>query len=171
MGVLLLWVVAMVVGTLVADAVLGSGGDELGSPSVVASQYIVPPVFGLVVTVTVISRRRWWTPTLSDPVPTRAWVWVVPGIVVVGAFITTDWARVGDAGGGLVLWFVLGMLTVAVSEELLFRGLVLTALRERFGEAVAAGWTIVLFAVVRSVPWSSIRCSCSPPPPVASCTT
>ena len=83
-GVLLLWVVAMVVGTLVANAVLGSGGDELGSPSVVAAQYIVPPVFGLVVTVTVISRRRWWTPTLSDPVPTRAWVWVVPGIVVVG---------------------------------------------------------------------------------------
>ena len=49
------------------------------------------------------------------------------------------------------VWFVLGMLTVAVSEELLFRGLVLTALRERFGEAVAAGWTIVLFAVVHSV--------------------
>jgi membrane protease YdiL (CAAX protease family) len=150
-GVLLLWVVAMVVGTLVAHVAFGSVGDELGSPSAVAAQHIVPPLFGLVVTVTVVSRRHWWTPTLSDSVPTRPWVWVVPGLVVAGALITTDWARVGSARGSLLLWFVLGILTVAVSEELLFRGLVLTALRERFSEAVAAGWTIVLFAVIHSV--------------------
>lgn len=151
LGVLLLWVVAMLVGTFVAEAALGSGGDELGSPSAVAAEHIVPSLFGLAVTVAVISRRHWWTPTLSDPVPTRRWVWVVPGLVVVGALITTDWARVGSAGGRLLLSFVLGMLAVAVSEELLFRGLVLTALRQRFSEALAAGWTIVLFAVMHSV--------------------
>lgn len=150
-GVLLLWLVAMIVGTLVAHAAFGSVGDELGSPSAVAAQHIVPPLFGLVVTVVVITRRHWWPPTLSDPVPTRSWVWAVPGLVVLGAFITTDWARVGGAGGSLLLWFVLGVLTVAVSEELLFRGLVLTALRERFSEAVAAGWTVVLFALAHSV--------------------
>ena len=149
--VLLLWVAAMIVGTLVANVALDPGGDELASPSSVAVEHIVPPLFGLVVTLTVISRRHWWAPTLSDPVPTRAWVWVVPGIVAVGALITTDWARVGSAGIGLLLWFVLGVLTVALSEELLFRGLVLTALRQRFREAVAAGSTVILFAVAHSV--------------------
>lgn len=150
-GVLALWLVAMLVGTLVAQVAVGSQDDDLGSAGAVAAALIIPPLFGLVVTVYFISRRGWWSRVLRDSVPARSWVWAVPAIVVVGALISTDWARLGDAGAGLVLWLLLGVLTVAVSEELLFRGFVLTALRDSVTEPVAAGWTLVLFALAHSV--------------------
>ena len=150
-GLGLLFLVAMLMGTLVAGVTLGTEGDDHGTPTMIAAEDIVPALFGLVVTVAAISVKRWWPWVLRDSVPTRPWVWVVPVIVAAGALVATDWARLGGAGAVLVLWLAFGVLTIAVTEELFFRGLVLTALRGSFSEPFAAGWTVVIFALAHSL--------------------
>ena len=67
----------------------------------------------------------------------------------------TDLLAVNNASGLLAAVVTISLFP-AVSEEMLFRGLVLTGLRRRFGPAAAVAGAGTLFALVHLNPWQFI---------------
>jgi membrane protease YdiL (CAAX protease family) len=145
-GVLVAWLAAGLVGAFVVYRVVGSEDDALVDPGVELAG-VVPSAAALLVIVGVISWLRWWPVVRRDDVPARAWAWVFPlGIVVAGA-ASADWGRVGSAGTALIASLALSVLAVAASEELVFRGFVLRAMRDHYPELGAALITTALFGL------------------------
>ena len=85
---------------------------------------------------------------LHEELRTRRWVWIVPITLLVASVATIDYGRLGTAGIALGVGLLVGTLFIGVSEELLFRGVVLTFMRDRYREWIAATVTAVLFGAI-----------------------
>lgn len=89
----------------------------------------------------------WWRPALRDEHRSRhRWPLVAPALAAVALLMNlggTDW----DAYSGAFLGASLVLLLVGFTEELVNRGLLLTALRSRLTEPWVWFWTSLLFAV------------------------
>lgn len=101
----------------------------------------------LVIIVAVISVLRWWDVVLHERLRARPWVWIAVVVPLGMSLGFTDWGNVSES-----LTLSLGVLVISLligtSEELLFRGVVLTSMRDRYGrEWLAALITTLLFAV------------------------
>jgi membrane protease YdiL (CAAX protease family) len=126
---------------LVVSVLLGgSGGDPLGSTAGLLRQALGDGVV-LVVLVVVVSVLGGWRPVLAEPARARSW-WGV-GVLVVFTAVTlvafTTPLRT-DAGGYLGALLV-GLLAVALVEELVFRGVLVAGFRR-----VAPEWVVWLVA-------------------------
>ena len=72
----------------------------------------------------------------------------VPWVVVVLLLITADWRNIHARGPGLLLLTALATLIVGFCEELVFRGLVLTAFRRSMSEAGAWFFSTLAFGLL-----------------------
>ena len=128
----------------VAKATFDNSFPELSR----ATSLIPGRVTELVLIVVVISVLRWWPVVLHESLRARAWVWVVVAVPLGMSLGFTNWSALAAAGWALSLSVLLLSLIIGFSEELLFRGVILTAMRDRYGrEWLAALITTVLFAV------------------------
>jgi len=119
------------------------------TPDLPSALNLLPgPAIALVLAVLVTTVYGWWPEVLSEHRRVRRWLWLIPAAFVVAAALLTDYGRLATAGPALTASLVLSTLLVAASEELAFRGVVLTFLRDRFREWVAAVVTAVLFGAL-----------------------
>ncbi|PZE89623.1 CPBP family intramembrane glutamic endopeptidase [Curtobacterium sp. MCBD17_008] len=132
----LLPVLLLVVGSLLG----GAGGNPLGSTAGLLRQALGDGLV-LVVLVVVVSALGGWRSVLTEPARARSW-WGV-GVLVVFTAVTlvafTTPLR-ADAGGYLGALLV-GVLAVALVEELVFRGVLVAGFRR-----VAPEWVVWLVA-------------------------
>ena len=122
-----------------------STGDYPDQDSV--NVLLIGQSIALAVVVLTISLARWWPVVLHERLRVRPWVWVVAVAPVVTAVALTDYGRLATAGVTLGLTLLLGTLLIGVSEELMYRGVVLTFLRDRYREVIAAVGTTLIFGL------------------------
>jgi uncharacterized protein len=145
--VIALWVVASLAGALLGRVLTGPEDDAFASTAVTLGNDALPAAFGIAVAVAVTARLRWWQPVLRDARRAPAWAWVfVLGLAGAGALLV-DWSRLSGSGATLLVTVGVTALLIAASEELVFRGVVLIALRGRYSEFWAALITAALFGI------------------------
>jgi len=138
---------------LVGFALLPSLVDLFRSASIVfefpdqaaATNVLIGSTTGLVVAVAAVSLLRWWPVVVHESLRMRGWGWLVPATILVAVVALVDFAQLGRAGIGIAVTVLLITLLIASGEELVFRGIVLTFLRVRYREGVAALVTTLVF--------------------------
>jgi hypothetical protein len=129
-------------------------GDAIDSyPDVesVVRALIADTLVTLAIACLAIWRLGWWRLVLHERRCARGWVWVVPITLAATSLGTVDYSCLRDAGLGVTLALLLGTLLIPTAEELMFRGVVLQALRDRHREGVAAALTALLFGAFHLV--------------------
>lgn len=116
----------------------------------VASE-LVPDLGGALIAVVVILRLGWTREVLVEHRRLRPWVWVVPVSLVAVSLVAVDWQRFGSVGPLLATTLVLATFATGLSEELLFRGVALVAMRDRYGELAAGILSSLLFGATHLV--------------------
>lgn len=119
--------------------------DELTSVSNVTRAFLVPEAVSVLVACAVVYRLGWWNLVLHERLRAARWVWVVPIAFLVASVALVDYGRLRVAGAAVALALLLATLLIAVGEELMFRGVVLQAMRDRYSETTAALVTALLF--------------------------
>lgn len=114
--------------------------------------YLAPIGLSALFVAAVVTYLRWWGPAMVEHKRVEGWVVVVPIIMVVGILAQTDYAGLASKGGLFVLGLLAAMLCVGFAEEMMFRGIGLTALRAHgFTEGRAALWSTVVFGLAHAV--------------------
>lgn len=146
-GVVALWGTFLLLPAVV-DWMAGGRFDNY-FPDTARVAALLPGRFAeLALVVVVITVLRWWPVVLHERLRARPWVWVT--VVVPGALIVwfVDRDNVVESGAALVLGVLVISLAIGFSEELLFRGVILTAMRDRYGrEWLAVLITTSVFAL------------------------
>lgn len=119
--------------------------EELTSVSNVMRALIVPYAVSTLVACAVTQRLGWWDVVLHERLRARRWLWIVPISFVVASVALVDYGRLQVAGAAVAFALLLGTLLIAAGEELMFRGVVLHAMRDRYSETTAALLTALLF--------------------------
>ncbi|TIC87726.1 CPBP family intramembrane metalloprotease [Nocardioides sp. GY 10113] len=143
-----LLVLALLVLPLAVPGATQAGADEYPTVGDAADQALQAAAT-LAVVVLAITWLRWWRPVWREPDArprARPWVWIA-GLPLPLALATADWSRIA-AVPDVALTLALFALLVGAGEELLFRGVMLTFLRERHREWVAVLVTTVVFATL-----------------------
>ena len=134
-------------GTVLSDLV----GDDQPAAQF-ALGHLVPLPIGIALLLLYVRRaglgsavwRERPTPTL---VPPRRWLIAIPVIAIVEPLVELADVPWADVALGLVAVVALGTLLVGLGEELLIRGVLLTAVRRRHGELVTLLVTAGVFAL------------------------
>jgi hypothetical protein len=79
-----------------------------------------------------------------EPLRARAWVWIVVLVPLAMSLWFIDRDNVGASGWALTWGVLVISLLIGFSEELFFRGVILTAMRDRYGRE----WLAVLITTV-----------------------
>lgn len=128
--------------------VLHGSGEYVFPDQAAVNNLALVKGIGVVIAVLAISALHWWPVVLHEELRTRRWVWIVPVTLLVASVATIDYGRLATAGLALGLTLLVGTVFIGASEELLFRGVVLTFLRDRSREWIAATVTAVLFGAI-----------------------
>jgi uncharacterized protein len=143
-GVLLAFVF---VPAIVDVFVLSAPSDFMFPDQESVNVLVIGKLVALAIAVLTISVLRWWPEVLVEKLRVRRWVWIVPIAFLVTALALTDYTRLSTAGLAVSLTLLLGTMLIAASEELLFRGVVLQFMRDRYREVIAALATSVVFGL------------------------
>ncbi len=117
--------IAAILGYLVVVFVVwaatGLEYDEVGDTVGNVKKGIVLAVgLGAVYLVVVTSVLGWWKPAIHEPRKVGSgWMWLIPGLLVVGAalnLVATEWGEI-DGVATYALWLTIGTLLVGFSEE------------------------------------------------------
>jgi hypothetical protein len=109
----------------------------------------IPLGAALVYTYVVVALLRWWRPVLREERRTRRWVWAIPIVFAVCAFLAIDYAALADRTIGYVLALFVATQFVGWGEEGMFRGIGVTTLRSHgLSEGKVALWSSVVFGAV-----------------------
>lgn len=122
-------------------------GDSYPDASSVWRALVADTLVMVVITCAMITRLGWWRVVLHERHRARRWVWLVPGLLLVVSLAFVDVGRLREAGAAATLLLLLGTLLIGTGEELMFRGVVLRAMRDRYHELVAAVVTSVAFGL------------------------
>ena len=147
-GLIALLVAFTMVPAFIDVLVVHGSGEYVFPDQAAVNDLALVKGIGVVIVVLAISALRWWPAVLREKLRTRRWVWIVPITLLLASVATIDYARLQTAGLMLALTLLLGTLFIGASEELLFRGVVLTFLRDRYREWIAATVTAVLFGAI-----------------------
>ena len=112
---------------------------------------LVPDLGGAMIAAGVIVWLGWTREVLFEPRRTRAWVVTVPLALIAASLVAVDWSRLASVGVRLVLTLAGATLSTGLSEELLFRGITLKAMRDRYRELPAALLGSVLFGATHLI--------------------
>jgi membrane protease YdiL (CAAX protease family) len=144
--------------------------DELAdTPSNLIKGIVIPLGPGAAALLAAVYVMGWWRPVFHEERRSPRWTLLIAallGLGVVVALLRTDW---GGTEGSLILWLAVATLCIAVAEETLCRGILVTALRGGVGEVGVWFWSSVLFALLHGPTSSSAMRSAprwqrSPPP-------
>ncbi|NUT90572.1 MAG: hypothetical protein HOY78_00950 [Saccharothrix sp.] len=130
-------------------ALLTRGVDaEYAAPSTVDQVWrsiTVPVGASMLLGVLVVAYLRWWRPALTDDRPVRRWVLAVPVIQLVTIALMCNYGGLADRGLAFTALLLVSALLVGFGEELMFRGIGVTAFRANgFSEGKVALWTTVM---------------------------
>ena len=132
-------------------SVLPSGIDVdefTDTPSNVIKGIVIPLGLGAAALLAGVYFMGWWRPVFHEQRRSLRWTLLIAaflGLAVVVALVRTDWAR---TEGSLLLWLAVGTLFIAVAEETLCRGILVTALRGGVGEVGVWFWSSLLFGLL-----------------------
>ncbi len=137
-------------------ALFAFGVDAFEDPysavrSAVATE-VVPDLGGAIIAIGVIAWLGWGRLVRREQLRTRRWVWVVPVVWMVACVALVDDGQLAAAGPALVAALTVGTFATGLSEDLMFRGIALQALRDSFSrEVVAATLTAALFGATHLI--------------------
>lgn len=131
------------------DRTLGSPGlTETGE---LARQLVVRMAFPVAFVCIVVTVLGWWRPVLVDDRPVRRWVWLVPVALLLTTIGATNYGGLAEKSAAFVGLLLLGTLMIGLAEELLFRGLGVTAFRSNgHSERSVALWTTIIFSLAHA---------------------
>ncbi len=155
------YLLVLLIGTIVARVVLDGDGVPSGTGTGVATyaevgdvwrRLVLPVGCSAVFVLAVVSALGWWRPVLEERRTVQRWVWVVPGLMALTILAGTNYGGLAATSVQLVASLLLGAMLVGLAEEIVFRGLGVTAFRlNGYRERRVALWTSVLFGVSHSV--------------------
>lgn len=148
LGLIALLVAFTMVPAFIDVLVVHGSGEYVFPDQESVNDLMVVKAICVAIVVLAISALRWWPVVLREESRARRWVWIVPVALLVASAATIDYGRLGTAGIALGLALLVGTLFIGISEELLFRGVVLTFMRDRSREWIAATVTAVLFGAI-----------------------
>jgi uncharacterized protein len=123
--------------------------DEVAdTPSNVIKGIVIPVGLGAAALLAGVYFLGWWRPVFHEQRRAPRWTLLIAallGLGVVVALVRTDW---GGTEGSLILWLAAGTLFIAVAEETLCRGILVTALRGGVGEVGVWFWSSLLFGLL-----------------------
>jgi len=147
--VVIVYLAIIQLGGRLAIRVFDVEGDDLLTTRDVLVTMWIPLGTALVFTYAVVAALGWWRPVLRDDRPVRRWVWVVPIVLLVSVVIATDYADLAEKDVAYVVALFLATQFVGWGEEGMFRGIGVTALRDRgLTEGKVALWSSVIFGAV-----------------------
>ena len=109
--------------------------------------YIAPLSGGAVLTIIMVTIYGWWRPSLVEKRRLSGWAMTLPIIMTVIAIVnmlTGDFTRVTPL---MWLYLLVGSIMVGFNEEMITRGLLIVALRSRFGQTGVWLLSTAMFAV------------------------
>ena len=118
--------------------------------SVVGGLWVTVGVGSLIGLVTV-AVLGWWRPAFIEDRRLPRWTWLFPAVMLVAIIGGVSYGNLSDKGMTYTLMLLVGCLFIGVSEELMFRGIGVTAFRlAGFTEGKVALWTSVLFGLAHA---------------------
>lgn len=106
---------------------------------------------GTVIGLVAVAFLGWWRPVFIDDRRLPRWVWLFPAVMIVAIVAGISYGNLADKGLTYTVLLLVGCLFIGVSEELMFRGIGVTAFRQAgFTEGKVALWTCVLFGLAHS---------------------
>lgn len=133
---------------------LASGVDYdavADSTSNVMKAVVLPVGVGALVLLLTTYLFGWWRPVFRDEDRAPRWTLLIPAFTaaaIAAGLVTADW---GSRGSSFLVWLLVGTLFVGIAEEVLTRGLLLTALRGGMGEVGVWFWTSLLFGLLHAL--------------------
>ena len=126
--------------------------DVVGDTTSNVMKAIVLPVgVGALVLLLVTYFFGWWRPVFFDEDRAPRWTLLIPAFMaaaVVAGLVTADW---GSRESSFVVWLLVGTLFVGIAEEVLARGLLLTAFRGGMDEVAVWFWTSLVFGLLHAL--------------------
>ena len=126
--------------------------DAVGDTTSNVMKAIVLPVgVGALVLLLVTYFLGWWRPVFRDEDRAPRWTLLIPAfmaVAVLAGLFTADW---GGRESSFIVWLLVGTLFVGIAEEVLTRGLLLTAFRGGMGEVGVWFWTSLVFGLLHSL--------------------
>ena len=118
--------------------------------SVVGGLWVTVGV-GSLIGLVAVAVLGWWRPAFIEDRRLPRWTWVFPAVMLVAIVVGVSYANLSDKGLTFTVMLLVGCLFVGVSEELMFRGIGVTAFRQAgFTEGKVALWTCVLFGLAHA---------------------
>jgi hypothetical protein len=126
--------------------------DAVGDTTSNVMKAIVLPVgVGAVALLLVTYFFGWWRPVFNDEDRAPRWTLLIPAFMaaaVAAGLVTADW---GSRESSFIVWLLVGTLFVGIAEEVLTRGLLLTAFRGGMGEVAVWFWTSLVFGLLHAL--------------------
>jgi uncharacterized protein len=117
----------------------------------VVKAIVLPVGIGALVLLLVTYFFGWWRPVFRDEDRAPRWTLLIPAFIataVVAGLVTADW---GGRESSFIVWLLVGTIFVGIAEEVLTRGLLLTAFRGGMGEVGVWFWTSLLFGLLHAL--------------------
>ncbi len=148
--------VALAVGYMALFGMLvkmsGVGYDDLTSTADNALKgLVIPMAIVTVVLLVVTSILGWWKPVVRDQKRAKGWVIVVPIVMAFTVFAGVNYSGLSEFDSKLLLWIGIGAALVGLSEELMYRGLIIVSFRSAMKESHVWLWSSVAFALLHSI--------------------
>lgn len=149
----LLFVVVYVVVVQGVGLILGSDlhhkAGTIPDTTTILREMVIPIACSMLLAAGFATWLGWWPQIWRDHKPVQRWVRILPIVLLGAAAIACDYANLIDQTAGLVLLLLLTVALVGFTEELVFRGIGVTAFRQDgFAEGKVALWTSVTFGLV-----------------------
>ncbi len=104
--------------------------DAVGdTTSNVMKAIVVPVGVGALALLLITYFLGWWRPVFRDEDRAPRWTLLIPAfmaVAILAGLVTADWGR---RDSSFIVWLMVGTLFVGIAEEVLTRGLLLTAFR------------------------------------------
>ena len=147
-GIVLGYLVIIQGGGMAVTALSDVDESYLTTRGVIYNMWL-PLGAALLYTYAVVGVLGWWRPVLHEERRARRWVWAVPVVFAVCAFLAIDYAALGERTVGYVLALFVASQLVGWGEEGMFRGVGVTTLRSHgLREGMVALWSSAVFGAV-----------------------
>jgi membrane protease YdiL (CAAX protease family) len=148
-GVCVGYVVVFVAAALAAGVDYGSVSSLAGTADA-ASRLAMAAAVCVAAAVGFTSWAGWWHPALVEDRRLGGWFRWLPVVFALAIVVGIDWHGLGDGGTARLVWLLAAVGLGGFGEELVFRGLALTAFRSRLSEPRVWLATTLLFALLHS---------------------